>query len=300
MSNCLWRGRIAKRLVSFNPSVGILFCRTKSPIIQFWPRLVFQSLGRDSVLSNLLFLAADVGLFLVSIPRSGFCFVERDTVPLILPRLVVSIPRSGFCFVERDTVPPLLPRLEVSIPRSGFCFVEPRLLLAPRPAVKPFQSLGRDSVLSNWEQISRRWFDKTVSIPRSGFCFVEHGEGRLVAQSQTRFNPSVGILFCRTTWTDWGFGRELDMFQSLGRDSVLSNHARRDCMGTALRRFNPSVGILFCRTDAGRPWGRCFARFNPSVGILFCRTTNDRLRHLEATGFNPSVGILFCRTDRCR
>ena len=85
----------------------------------------------------------------------------------------------------------------VSIPRSGFCFVE---RAGAEQAVEKelrFQSLGRDSVLSNLIDYKKE-IEMKVSIPRSGFCFVE------------RYNPSMGLT-------------KVGSFQSLGRDSVLSN-----------------------------------------------------------------------------
>ena len=112
----------------------------------------------------------------------------------------VSIPRSGFCFVERYGGDWALLASSVSIPRSGFCFVEP-------PSTRVM-----------------RQYSRSVSIPRSGFCFVELGVNCPSKLGNACFNPSVGILFCRTT-------------------RAMCRPRRRGC-------FNPSVGILFCRTNS--------------------------------------------------
>jgi len=140
-----------KTTSSFNPSVGILSCRT-----------------RDSYTPDLL----TVGL--VSIPRSGFCLVERAA------KLIIAINHFRF------------------------------------------QSLGRDSVLSN-PTSALQIIRETVSIPRSGFCLVEPGTATVVPVLVLGFNPSVGILSCRTF---------------SGRKTRL-----------LCRCFNPSVGILSCRTS---------------------------------------------------
>ena len=183
-----------------------------------------------------------------------------------------------------------------------------------------FQSLGRDSVLSN-EVINVLYTRmRPVSIPRSGFCFVERCVGFLVGFRAASFNPSVGILFCRTLIDSTGVGTSF-LFQSLGRDSVLSNVIAAMVSAGAVVGFNPSVGILFCRTSPRRWQIPHRARFNPSVGILFCRTplAHDQPQDHEKVSiprsgfcfvergltckmcrreqsFNPSVGILFCRT----
>ena len=233
---------------SFNPSVGILFCRTT--VIEINATLVkdvsiprsgfcfvepediqitktnlleFQSLGRDSVLSNVTDICVICAVKSVSIPRSGFCFVEQsgeDTRRGL--RSGVSIPRSGFCFVEPAKHPPLIWKPpHVSIPRSGFCFVErmnldkcnrDKIVSIPRSGFcfverkysnrkkqqQKFQSLGRDSVLSNIPTPKSPKRTENVSIPRSGFCFVEPASAVASRRRKRSFNPSVGILFCRT------------------------------------------------------------------------------------------------------
>ena len=65
-----------------------------------------------------------------------------------------------------------------------------------------FQSLGRDSVLSNSTTRTVWRDDPEVSIPRSGFCFVERVFRDPLGQILAGFNPSVGILFCRTRLGD--------------------------------------------------------------------------------------------------
>ena len=135
----------------------------------------FQSLGRDSVLSNVL-LAAQLGRDAeVSIPRSGFCFVEQKFRRPQDRKNQVSIPRSGFCFVEQGVLPYLYVHLIQfqSLGRDSVLSnnARPHRSSSP-PAV--FQSLGRDSVLSNYCYHCSLLFLNLVSIPRSGFCFVEH------------------------------------------------------------------------------------------------------------------------------
>ena len=135
----------------------------------------FQSLGRDSVLSNQDFIAAAHGAWVVSIPRSGFCFVELSDF-------------AGYIYA-----------LEVSIPRSGFCFVEPRTTRWARCGMSRFQSLGRDSVLSNVR----------VSVP----------DMRVMSSFQSLGRDSVLSNFnCHNSTAT------VARFQSLGRDSVLSNN----------------------------------------------------------------------------
>ena len=174
-TSCTWAVRSV--LESFNPSVGILFCRT---------RILTSSTERRRA---------------VSIPRSGFCFVEPNRSNQFIGPLML------FQSLGRDSVLSNCNRRvagcwrrNVSIPRSGFCFVEP---------------VGESGLpVVCW-----------VSIPRSGFCFVELPTGAWVNAKMRSFNPSVGILFCRTRLGNRGF------FPNPG--------------------FNPSVGILFCRTAAG-------------------------------------------------
>jgi len=139
-----------------------------------WPIITRSvTLGRDSVLSNPSRLRVPRCHRQVSIPRSGFCLVERGRSADARLYVIVSIPRSGFCLVE---------------------------LSAP----------GSESASSK------------VSIPRSGFCLVEPGVLKRSLQAQIRFNPSVGILSCRTMSRTMS-GMVERKFQSLGRDSVLSN-----------------------------------------------------------------------------
>ena len=207
-----------------------------------------------------------------------------------------------------------------------------------------FQSLGRDSVLSNPAAARRTaaqagfnpsvgiLFCRTseerqsdtifpgVSIPRSGFCFVELQTITRQDANDLGFNPSVGILFCRTG-CGRGFGGGRLWFQSLGRDSVLSNCWSTSWLLQGLRVSIPRSGFCFVERTAPIPPDRqlcvsiprsgfCFVElhrldgrlhlphsFNPSVGILFCRTFLLLMRHSVTTSFNPSVGILFCRTS---
>ena len=136
--------------MSFNPSVGILFCRTRRRKHRSCVHGLFQSLGRDSVLSN--------------------------------------------------STPP-----------------------GTRPTARSFQSLGRDSVLSNHAIPPFQKQYSVVSIPRSGFCFVEPQPPENSGETCRSFNPSVGILFCRTLTARTIWRICCVEFQSLGRDSVLSN-----------------------------------------------------------------------------
>ena len=140
-------------------------------------------------------------------PSVGILFCRTTTHTTTTPAMFVSIPRSGFCFVEqpitsrfarimlrfqslgRDSVlsnSPPCPHFStansVSIPRSGFCFVE-----------------------RNIDRHSHRSYE--VSIPRSGFCFVEPRAFVVDDQNNGGFNPSVGILFCRTPARDTGCRR---------------------------------------------------------------------------------------------
>ena len=159
---------------------------------------------------------------------------------------MVSIPRSGFCFVELEETNMNIRDKKVSIPRSGFCFVELAFSMRLIASASSFQSLGRDSVLSNQAALIYAPSERLVSIPRSGFCFVERKKARAMRDTlivsiprsgfcfveltythqrdddAASFNPSVGILFCRTNMT-LASCRKLWRFQSLGRDSVLSN-----------------------------------------------------------------------------
>ena len=134
----------------FNPSVGILFCRTRH-------RETLASIAE------------------VSIPRSGFCFVElTDTQRL-------KRAKQSFQSLGRDSV------------------LSNKTTTAINLAHGLFQSLGRDSVLSNPALRSSKNAKTAVSIPRSGFCFVEHYPPVTIPGGGTSFNPSVGILFCRTS-----------------------------------------------------------------------------------------------------
>ena len=182
-----------------------------------------------------------------------------------------------------------------------------------------FQSLGRDSVHSSISQRVQQWQEGDVSIPRSGFCSFKLIGLRMSNRLQKSFNPSVGILFIQAFSLHYR-RRNMDEFQSLGRDSVHSSElghpgpaglfgqAAVSIPRSGFCSFKPGCG---CSDDIGCPG------FNPSVGILFIQAgTGDRPMIIIvvsiprsgfcsfkpigglvdlATGkrFNPSVGILF-------
>ena len=118
-----WREHDRER---FNPSVGILFCRTID--------------GRAALMST----------GLVSIPRSGFCFVEHSITVAAWGQWQSFNPSVGILFCRtNEIVAEMREFFVVSIPRSGFCFVELLSRAAIFTQLREFQSLGRDSVLSN-------------------------------------------------------------------------------------------------------------------------------------------------------
>ena len=158
----------------FNPSVGILLVGTKE-------------IGW-----------AGPPVIVVSIPRSGFCWLGREkggshahendcfnpSVGILLVGTKklraaeqagrqVSIPRSGFCWLgpKKEGYHHVREEL-VSIPRSGFCWLGPSKPKSRGRADVKFQSLGRDSV--GWEGPRDQYtaWSGVVSIPRSGFCWL--------------------------------------------------------------------------------------------------------------------------------
>jgi len=131
------------------------------------------------------------------------------------------------------------------------------------------------------------------------------------------FNPSVGILFIQAKGAHSGI-LALELFQSLGRDSVHSSWFWTGKMSGNTYVSIPRSGFCSFKPKQKFPQPRQQAGFNPSVGILFiqARLLLDRLLpharfqslgrdsvHSSSTGnntveahngsFNPSVGILF-------
>ena len=161
---------------------------------------LFQSLGRDSVLSNHGVKIGRARAEAVSIPRSGFCFVELALgEPGLIP-LSVSIPRSGFCFVEHHPCQADPQGLNGFNPSVGILFCRThctaRAAIATRGGFNP--SVGILFCRTSQRVMRNHWRSGTVSIPRSGFCFVERRRRSLHNATHASFNPSVGILFCRT------------------------------------------------------------------------------------------------------
>ncbi len=158
----------------FNPSVGILFVQTPdgaTTVASVWQ---FQSLGRDSVRSDLATMTEQYRAVV-------FQSLGRDSV------------RS-----DEELVLLRLRGAEVSIPRSGFCSFRQHSESLIAEAMSQFQSLGRDSVRSDHAITINVASLRMVSIPRSGFCSFRLPDGWRERREQLGFNPSVGILFVQT------------------------------------------------------------------------------------------------------
>ena len=69
-----------------------------------------------------------------------------------------------------------------------------------------FQSLGRDSVFSDFAIFTWMIIGGPVSIPRSGFCVFGLDVEEQPDVRYARFNPSVGILCFRTDRAIPGWG----------------------------------------------------------------------------------------------
>ena len=196
MSNYARVEQFTSRIVSFNPSVGILFCRTVAGGAHDLRGILFQSLGRDSVLSNYGILETRIYGGKVSIPRSGFCFVEPHQYQVFEPRYARFNPSVGILFCRTRPANGRLNALSwfQSLGRDS---VLSNASGSVAVGIEEwFQSLGRDSVLSNAGTNQGRPHKEAVSIPRSGFCFVEPCHREAVPHGNDSFNPSVGILFC--------------------------------------------------------------------------------------------------------
>ena len=135
---------------------------------------------------------------LVSIPRSGFCSFKRFSWIAASGSEISFNPSVGILFIQARVSYPFRWDRSVSIPRSGFCSFKLANADSGPSNPKPFQSLGRDSVHSS--------FNSTSSL----------------YSSNSRFNPSVGILFIQAPNNSNRHQTSLE-FQSLGRDSVHSS-----------------------------------------------------------------------------
>ncbi len=134
--------------------------------------VAFQSLGRDSVGWDYAgqYAAADEGR--VSIPRSGFCGVGRDSPRARMPPAPGFNPSVGILWGGTSR-PPMVARSWFLFQSLGRDSVGWDLEESDFDALAgEFQSLGRDSV--GWDLEVMGVFDDpfAVSIPRSGFCGV--------------------------------------------------------------------------------------------------------------------------------
>ena len=158
-----------------------------------------------------------------------------------------------------------------------------------------------------------------VSIPRSGFCAFRLPCSEKARKGRVSFNPSVGILcfqtasdsttapmFCcfnpsvgilcfQTSTAIKSKGQDYT-FQSLGRDSVLSDRGNSDVYETFTNVSIPRSGFCAFRHRVGPREVVTSFRFNPSVGILCFQTKVMTGNIKEARCFNPSVGILCFQT----
>jgi len=186
----------------------------------------------------------------------------------------VSIPRSGFCLFIRASVATPRPGCSCFNPSVGILFVHTGSIWPGRACTEPFQSLGRDSVCSYPTTGPHRPPRNRVSIPRSGFCLFILDALRYAIAFLTRFNPSVGILFVHTGRPALEAG-DVDVFQSLGRDSVCSYLAFSSPSWVFIS-FQSLGRDSVCSYRRSSYRGRqTRASFNPSVGILFVHTWGD-------------------------
>ncbi len=108
-----------------------------------------------------------------------------------------------------------------------------------------FQSLGRDSVCSS---STRRSPIRAVAVcfnPSVGILFVQAGQLSLVNRLAVTVSiPRSGFCLFKRGGI-WYYYVKINMFQSLGRDSVCSSRNAQMAVHGATPSFNPSVGILF-------------------------------------------------------
>ena len=211
--------------------------------------LTFQSLGRDSGCSSGLTIGAVARLVHVSIPRSGFwVFKPTSTYRTTGPTSCFN-PSVGILGVQA---------------RSGSRETETRRL---------FQSLGRDSGCSSHLRDAERYLIDAVSIPRSGFWVFKRRSSCGARCGRPSFNPSVGILGVQAT-TNLLYAMDIDLFQSLGRDSGCSSLRFVDQLRQVLDVSIPRSGFwVFKHRHRNRYADHCRS-FNPSVGILGVQATN--------------------------
>ena len=132
-------------VVSFNPSVGILFVHTWTATTWWATPLAFQSLGRDSVCSySYIFSTPFSFVMFQSLGRDSVCSYSSTRRSPTSSAPFQSLGRDSVCSYQASR----LCHLDfsgVSIPRSGFCLFIPGAYAQPAD-------------------------DGPVSIPRSGFC----------------------------------------------------------------------------------------------------------------------------------
>ena len=184
----------------------------------------FQSLGRDSVLSNHGTVQLSHTIYSSFNPSVGilFCRTFRALTAADIPT-EVSIPRSGFCFVEHCRFGGNMknPEQFQSLGRDSVLSNQP-VESADLALLRLFQSLGRDSVLSNWEYQHAQQRERTFqSLGRDSV--LSNQRLSLTKRLARKWFQSLGRDSVLSN-DDTLFSKNgTQQFQSLGRDSVLSN-----------------------------------------------------------------------------
>ena len=154
---CRAVGRRSSGIFRFNPSVGIRCFQTRRGRSSFTSRSRFQSLSRDSMLSD---WGGRAGM---RTKAEEFQSLSRDSMlsdaassELSICRKLVSIPQSGFDAFRHHVHRPAVVTSAVSIPQSGFDAFRPHSTSLICIPTQLFQSLSRDSMLSDQPPLSPR------------------------------------------------------------------------------------------------------------------------------------------------
>ena len=131
----------------------------------------------------------------VSIPQSGFWWVEVSTNPSLRSARPVSIPQSGFWWVEAAVTEDHAVVAHVSIPQSGFWWVEVPFRVLRAPLSRSFQSPSRDSggLKPHSRTRTRRGHCKFQSPSRDSGGLKKLDTPYYIKRDLS-FNPPVGIL----------------------------------------------------------------------------------------------------------
>ena len=204
---------------------------------------MFQSLGRDSGCS--------------SIQREGEHLVLRVRFNPSVGILGVQAHRQTTAAVFTE---------HVSIPRSGFWVFKHRPDRRPSDRQHRFNPsvgiLGVQAMDAQAAEDADHRFNPSV-----GILGVQANERRRDPAPERSFNPSVGILGVQAG-SDTSLGIDINLFQSLGRDSGCSSAVFLSQAACWLNVSIPRSGFWVFKLEAEGKRDGSRDGFNPSVGIL--------------------------------